>query len=59
VRKRKTEIDAQIAIIAEIAAKHGQKAPITRRLVALIHEIEDGKRAMGRENLDLLAEAAR
>jgi 2-dehydropantoate 2-reductase len=59
VRKRKTEIDAQIAIIAEIAAKHGQKAPITRRLVALIHDIEDGKRAMGRENLDLLAEAAR
>jgi 2-dehydropantoate 2-reductase len=59
VRKRKTEIDAQIAIIAEIATKHGQKAPITRRLVALIHEIEDGKRAMGRENLAVLAEAAR
>jgi 2-dehydropantoate 2-reductase len=59
VCKRKTEIDAQIAIIAEIATKHGQKAPITRRLVALIHEIEDGKRAMGRENLAVLAEAAR
>ncbi len=59
VRKRKTEIDAQIAIIAEIAAKHGQTAPITRRLVALIHDIEDGRRAMGWGNLDLLAESAR
>jgi 2-dehydropantoate 2-reductase len=59
VRKRKTEIDAQIAIIAEIAAKHGQKAPLTRRLVALIHDIEEGRRAMAWENLDLLAEAAR
>jgi 2-dehydropantoate 2-reductase len=58
VRKRKTEIDAQIAIIAEIAAKHGQAAPITRRLVALIHDIEDGKRALDWKNLDLLAEAA-
>jgi 2-dehydropantoate 2-reductase len=58
VRKRKTEIDAQIAIIAEIASKHGQTAPITRRLVALIHDIEDGKRALDWKNLDLLAEAA-
>src|SRR6266700_3497786 len=46
VRKRRTEVDAQIAIIAEIAEKHGQKAPITRRLVALIHDIEEGRRAM-------------
>jgi 2-dehydropantoate 2-reductase len=59
VRKRKTEIDAQIAIIAEIAEKHGHPAPITRRLVALIHDIEDGRRTMDWANLDLLAEAAR
>ncbi len=59
VRKRKTEIDAQIAIIAEIAEKRGRKAPITRRLVALIHDIEDGRRAMDVANLDLLAETAR
>jgi 2-dehydropantoate 2-reductase len=59
VRKRKTEIDAQIAIIAEIAEKHGHGAPITRRLVALIHDIEDGRRAMDLTNLDLLAEVAR
>ena len=59
VRKRKTEIDAQIAIIAEIAEKHGHPAPITRRLVALIHDIEDGRRTLDIANLDRLAEAAR
>jgi 2-dehydropantoate 2-reductase len=57
VRKRKTEVDAQIAIIADIAEKHGLTAPITRRLVALIHDIEDGRRPLDRSNLDRLAEA--
>jgi 2-dehydropantoate 2-reductase len=57
VRKRKTEVDAQIAIIADIAEKHGLKAPITRRLVTLIHDVEDGRRPLDRANLDRLAEA--
>ncbi len=57
VRKRKTEVDAQIAIIAPIAGKHGLKAPITTRLVTLIHDIEDGRRPLDRDNLDRLAEA--
>jgi 2-dehydropantoate 2-reductase len=58
VRKRKTEVDAQIAIIAELAATHGLTTPLVDRLVRLIHEIEDGKRPMDRANLDALAEAA-
>jgi 2-dehydropantoate 2-reductase len=57
VRKRRTEADAQIAIIAEIAEKHGLEAPLVRRLVTLIHDIEDGKRPQERANLDRLAEA--
>ena len=57
MRKRRTEVDAQIAIIADIAEKHGLKAPIIRRLVALIHDIEDGRRPLDRANLDCLAEA--
>jgi 2-dehydropantoate 2-reductase len=59
VRKRKTEVDAQIAIIAQIAATHGLTTPLVDRLVGLVHEIEDGKRPMDRSNLDTLAEAAR
>ena len=59
VRKRKTEVDAQIAIIGKIAATHGLPTPLVERLVRLVHEIEDGKRPMDRANLDTLAEATR
>jgi 2-dehydropantoate 2-reductase len=58
VRKRKTEVDAQIAIIAEIAATHRRSTPLVERLARLVHEIEDGKRPLERANLDALAEAA-
>ena len=57
VRKRKTEVDAQIAIISDIAEKHGLKTPLTRRIVTLIHDIEDGRLPLDRSNLDRLAEA--
>lgn len=55
VRKRRTEVDAQLGILGEIAATHGLTAPRVDRLVRLVHEIEDGTRAMGRANLDTLA----
>jgi 2-dehydropantoate 2-reductase len=58
VRKRRTEVDAQIAVVAEIAASHGGTTPVLDRLVRLVHEIEDGQRPQGRANLDALAEAA-
>jgi 2-dehydropantoate 2-reductase len=51
VRKRRTEVDVQIAPIVEIGALHGIATPTTRRLVALIHEIEDGKRVLSDDNL--------
>lgn len=59
VRKRKTEVDAQLAIVSEIAASHGLRTPLVDRLVGLVHEIEDGRRAMDRSNLDALAGAMR
>lgn len=57
VRKRKTEVDPQIGVISEIAATHGMKTPMIDRLVALIHEIEDGTRPMSAETFAALAEA--
>lgn len=54
IRKRKTEVDAQIAIIAEIGAKSGLATPTIDRLVALIHDIEDGRRPQAWATLDLL-----
>jgi 2-dehydropantoate 2-reductase len=57
VRKRRTEVDAQIVPIADIGEKHGVKCPTIRKLVELIHEVEDGKRPMTDDNLLALLEA--
>lgn len=43
VRKRKTEVDAQFAIIAELAKDVGVPTPLTSRLVELVHEVENGR----------------
>ncbi|WP_235910573.1 ketopantoate reductase family protein [Deinococcus kurensis] len=52
VRKRRTEVDAQLGWVVQFGAEHGVPTPICTRLVDLIHEIEDGRRALSRENLD-------
>lgn len=49
VRKRKTEVDPQVGAVADIAAEHGIPTPLLSRLVALIHEIEEGRREMSAE----------
>ena len=46
VRKRKTEVDQQLGVIVEIAAGHGIDTPLLRRLIELIHDIEEGRRDM-------------
>jgi 2-dehydropantoate 2-reductase len=51
VRKRRTEIDVQIAPIAAIGARHGLPCPTITTLVRMIHEVEDGTRAMTDDNL--------
>ena len=57
IRKRKTEVDAQIAIIAEIGAKGGLATPTIDRLVTLIHDIEEGRRPQSWATLDLMVAA--
>ena len=54
VRKRKTEVDAQMGIIVGIARDHGLEVPVLARMVDLIHDIEDGKRAQSDDLPDLL-----
>lgn len=51
VRKRRTEVDAQIAPIAAAGARHGLPCPTVRKLVALIHEVEEGHRPLSDDNL--------
>jgi 2-dehydropantoate 2-reductase len=57
VRKRRTEVDVQIFPIAEIGEAHGVPTPLTRKLVAMIHEVEAGTRPQGNDNLVELARA--
>ena len=57
IRKRKTEVDAQIAIISQIGAKGGLATPTIDRLVTLIHASEEGRRPQSWATLDLLVAA--
>jgi 2-dehydropantoate 2-reductase len=52
VRKRKTEVDAQIGIIAEIGREVGVPTPALSKVVELIHKIEDGERPLAWSTLD-------
>lgn len=54
VRKRRTEVDAQLGPIVEEGRALGIDAPITAVTVEMIHEIEEGRRAMSLDNLDEL-----
>ncbi|HXJ31791.1 MAG TPA: 2-dehydropantoate 2-reductase [Gemmatimonadales bacterium] len=55
VRKRPTEVDAQLGIVASLGAEAGVPAPLTSAVVKLIHEIEQGARAQSLEALEALA----
>ncbi len=58
VRKRRTEVDPQVGVVTQIAASHGVPTPLLDRLVALIHDIEDGRRPQSAETFAALAEIA-
>jgi 2-dehydropantoate 2-reductase len=51
IRKRQTEVDAQLGPIVKLGAEVGVPAPITKRLIEMIHEIEHGTRALTLANL--------
>jgi 2-dehydropantoate 2-reductase len=55
VRKRPTEVDAQLGLVVSLGAEAGLATPLTSALVDLIHEIERGVRAQSLEALDALA----
>jgi 2-dehydropantoate 2-reductase len=54
VRHRKTEVDQQIGLVAEVGRSHGLPMRLTTRLVEMIHELEDGRRQMSWENVEEL-----
>lgn len=59
VRKRRTEVDPQIGIIATLGREAGVATPALETLVALIHDIEEGRRPMAFETLKVLIDRCR
>jgi len=57
VRKRPTEVDAQLGIVVTLGSQSGLHMPLTARLVGLIHDIERGGRPQSLATLDALAAA--
>lgn len=54
VKKRRTEVDMQSAVIVQRGAELGIPTPVNTAVVQVIHEIEAGERGMGWDNLDVL-----
>ena len=54
VRKRKTEVDSQLGIVAAKGRRLGIATPLLDRVIGMIHELESGRRSMGWGNLDEL-----
>jgi 2-dehydropantoate 2-reductase len=57
VRKRKTEVGALLGATVARARGYGLPMPLTARLIAMIEELETGRRPMSWANLDELARA--
>jgi 2-dehydropantoate 2-reductase len=51
VRKRKTEVDPRVGELVRRGRARGLEMPLNAALLTMIHEIEEGKRAMVPENL--------
>jgi 2-dehydropantoate 2-reductase len=54
VRKRKTEVDGQLGVLARKGESLGVAMPLTRGLIGIIRDLEDGRRQMDWKNFDPL-----
>ncbi len=51
VRKRRTEVDAQLGMIPALAAEVARTTPLVTRIVEMIHQVEDGVRERSIDSL--------
>lgn len=54
VRKRKTEVDELLGKVSDLGKRSGVATPRLDRLIALVHDVEDGRRALGRDTFEIL-----
>jgi 2-dehydropantoate 2-reductase len=59
VRQRRTEVDAHFGPIVADAHRLGLEVPLLERMIAMIHEVEDGRRPFAGANLTELAKLHR
>jgi 2-dehydropantoate 2-reductase len=59
VRRRKTEVGALLGATVEKAKGYGLAMPLTERLIAMLEDLEAGRRQMSWANLDELVRAHR
>jgi 2-dehydropantoate 2-reductase len=55
IKKRKTEVDMQTAVIVAKGREQGIPTPVNAAVLTILHEIEDGKRGMAWSNLEEMA----
>jgi 2-dehydropantoate 2-reductase len=58
VRKRKTEVDGLLGTLVRKGEALGVAMPLTRRLIEIVHDLEEGRRRMDWSNLEPLVAAA-
>ena len=54
VRKRSTEVDAQLGWVVRFGERHGVATPLTEGVIQQIHDLEESRRTLCWENLDEL-----
>jgi 2-dehydropantoate 2-reductase len=57
VRHRRTEADAQLGPIVALGSEAGVPTPLVSRLIELVHDLEERRRAQSHETLDVLKAA--
>ena len=57
VRKHRTEVNAQVGIVARLAREKGVPTPALDRLAALVHDVEEGRRPQSIETFNELLKA--
>lgn len=59
VRKRKTEVDALLGKVSELGRASGVATPALDTLIALVHDVEQGRRELSADTFGLLLEACK
>jgi len=54
VRKRRTEVDPLLGTVAALGRESGVATPALDTLIGLVHDVEEGRRALGADTFSIL-----